>query len=139
MLATAPIGAGRPRLGFTRQEPWIALVIVVILAAVAVPALRATRRDASRRAALRAFVTRVAARQLPRDTLPTGFAGAFPADLVPAPGVHVKRWLADSASWTVVVTDDSIARGAKSCGAFHGPVARPIPPDATRADSVACW
>ncbi|MBI2796157.1 MAG: hypothetical protein HYX65_05555 [Gemmatimonadetes bacterium] len=127
------------RPGFTTQQPWIALVIVAILVAVAIPVWRTARRDAARRAGLRALVNRVIARQSPKDTLPTGYASAFPVELIPHSGQRVSRWVSDSAGWSAIVKNDSVTRGETTCGAFHGPLARPLHAGAVRPDTVYCW
>lgn len=131
------------RLGFTLQKPWRTLAIVAIVVAISVaaimPIVRARRSDARRRAGLRTLVSRVIARQAPRDTLSSGYAGAFPIALIPRSGQRVTRWVADSASWSVSITDDSMARGERSCGAYHGTLARPLHAGVAKADSVFCW
>ncbi|MBI3792297.1 MAG: hypothetical protein HY275_15655, partial [Gemmatimonadetes bacterium] len=71
----------RPRRGFTRQEPWIPLLIVVILAALAVPRLLRVRRELAARALLRQDVERLA--QAERDARQRGAAPGSTLAIVP--------------------------------------------------------
>jgi len=137
--------ARRARAGFTTSEPWIPLLMVVILAAVAFVSFRRTAHAARQRAILEHGLDLVAQGQReylrfnhvyagrfgPR--MADGVARAEPDTVLAITIVH-----ADSTGWAAVGTIPTLTGRRSHCGIFGG-TGPPPNPEVTRPDTVDCW
>ena len=121
--------------GFTTQEPWIPLVIVIVLAMVAFVTLKRIGRESRLRVAVQhtLFTLSVSEREYHArhhtysDTL----------TVLPDSNVIITITHADSAGWTAEGMHPFLGRGTKKCYIYGGRVAHDQ--RIARPDEPVCW
>jgi type II secretory pathway pseudopilin PulG len=127
----------RQARGFVRYDLWIALVIILVLAAVIVPAvLRGVQKAKLRRAA---FVALEQIATAERGSYDRHHAYLDSLRLPLAGGIRLLSLQGDSTGWSASVTGDLPQPATLTCGVFEGPASLAPNPAVTSPSRIACW
>jgi hypothetical protein len=140
---------GRQRKGFTLQAPrLVAVALVVLLAAIATPTLRANLAKQREWARLKMELRRLDSletRHFARYGFYTPNAGRTDArafiPFLPTPGLQVILMRADSVGWAAGVRSDAdaVPYDWHGCAIFAGPAAYAPDRRVTTPHEPACW
>ena len=137
----------RPRwrsAGFTTQEPWIPILIVIILAMIAFVTLRGIGRESRMRIAVLHSLAMIADAQETYHRAHRVYAGSVgPNDapgaitVVPDSGALLTITHADSNGWAAEGTHPVLSRGSRKCYIFGGTA--PHDPRLRQPAEPVCW
>lgn len=132
--------------GFTSQEPYLPIAILLILVAIAIPGFSRARRELRLRQAMRADLEAVVGAQSRYFARHHGYAARLTAaptessltlPLRASNRVSIGR--ADSTGWAATVSNDSVTRGERHCGVYVGSDRYAPDRHVRRAANVSCW
>ena len=121
--------------GFTTQEPWIPLVIVIVLAMVAFVTLKRIGRESRLRVAVQHTLFTLSVSEREHHARRGTYSDTI--TVLPDSNAIITITHADSAGWLAEGSHPFLGRGTKKCYIYGGRVAHD--PRIARPDEPVCW